>query len=120
MDAGQVNEVVDKLAEKMGVAVDKIVPIAGETVQQVANRGFLLAGFGFILLVFCVTGIVVGMKYLLGHHEVRPKTRLTREDAEDIGFVCVIIGLFVATIAIYVIFAGLSQYVAPIPYLLGK
>ncbi len=58
MEAGQVGEIVDKLAEKIGVAADSLVPVAEEAMRQVVARGMLYIGMGCgLLIVTCVVGM---------------------------------------------------------------
>ena len=60
MDASQVNQVVDKLAEKIGLAVDKVQPIAEEVVRQYAAREVFMARSLLAFSVLCITAAVMG------------------------------------------------------------
>jgi len=57
MDAAQVNTVIDKLADKLGVAADKLRPLGEQAIREFQRQavagavtdGLLLVGFGLAL-----------------------------------------------------------------------
>jgi hypothetical protein len=51
-----VSTVVDKLADKIGIAADKITPVANTVIDEIARRGFglgIMYGILAILIVVC-------------------------------------------------------------------
>jgi len=130
MDAGQVGNAVDKLAEKLGVAVDKIVPIAVETVRQVSNRGLAKA---ICFAAPCFLATIVCLCYL--RHTRSTLTALKGQEGDyerrrdwlrecDVARLCVtcwrVISFVPVMLGCMLAYPGLSQWIAPIPYLLGK
>lgn len=119
MDATQINEVVDKLAEKIGVAADALKPIALETVRQVQLRGLVFAG----ITVLC-TVVMVASLLRLTRQAVAIPLRDTGYDpngGRTAAIVATTAGVLVATLIGFIVTAVfLGQYIAPIPYLLGK
>ena len=112
MEAGQVSEVVDKLAEKIGVAAEQLAPIAEETVRQVSIRGIAYAGLG-------VLGLLVAT--VLAKMAICVVSKMDDGEVKVIVIaivlvaICLVLGFSIAGIV-----SGISQWLAPIPYLLGK
>ena len=111
MDAQQVGEVVDKLADKIGIAAEKIQPIAEETVRQVSCKGMIIFGIGAFLLLIGI--VALGVCYKTG------KKALEDDDyfpgAVISGVVCLL--LFVT--GMVTLLDGLILWIAPLPHIFG-
>lgn len=124
MNAQDAEKIVDKLAEKIGVAVDKLQPVAEETIRQVQVQGLLRAGFG--LLSAILVGVFVCWSFrTLGHWE-KKLDETNRNDRETMEWIFVgrLVTLILATLCwsgcVFVgMYWGLSAYFAPIPTLFG-
>ena len=114
MDANSVNQVVDKLAEKIGVAADKLMPLGEETIRQVQARGLMQAGIGAM---FLLVPVVLGLLCW------RYNKKLDAMKSSDVcplmatGFVVGGIALIIGAMVAYY---GMSEWLAPLPCLLGK
>ena len=110
MVSDEINKVVDKMAEKLSLAVDKVEPIAREVIDQVQNRA-LLQGclFGTAMLFIFIFIILINMK-----------TQDTLTNDEEGGRL-VITGLLIVIFLIFLICAinSFSTYVSPLATILG-
>lgn len=114
MDPNSVNQIVNNLADKIGVAVEKMQPLAEEVVRQYTAR----CGTMFFATLFCALLSALMLSACLIH--------LRRCDDR-----CQVDGLEVASCAGMLVFgvlsfgfimsalAYLSAWVSPIPSLLG-
>ena len=107
MEASEVSQVVDKLAEKIGVAADKLAPLGAEAVRQVSMVGLVQT---IVFGVACAACMVVGSGALAAYE--------ANEDVavfyEVVGGVSVVMGLLLLMPLYY----GLSRWLAPIPWLI--
>lgn len=112
MTGDEINKVVDNLAEKLGVAADKLQPLAEETVRQVQVRGLMNA-----LIAVAVAAMIVAAGWRV---RVQAAKRLDASDAVQVEMASWFITVLAVTIALIPFCNNLSQYIAPLPYLLGK
>ncbi len=111
MEASQVTEVVDKLAEKIGRAAESLALIAEEAVRQVSVRGLTYVGLG-------VLGLVAAAA--LAQLTVRTLPELDEADKPPVAVCGIGLAITALGFAVAGIITGISQWLAPIPYLLGK
>ncbi len=110
MTGNEVTQVVDALAEKLGMAADKLQPIAEETVRQVTLSGKIGCAFGLAL---CAIALFLGLLIPI----VIKKECLDNEDLViPLLGLCTFGALLVGGLAIY---SGLVRWLAPLPHLLG-
>jgi len=109
MTGDEMEKVIDKIAEKAGVAVEKIQPIAEEVVRQVQDRALFLgcgcAVIAFIFLLFIVLSFVF----------CRDKDGGI---PDNIAPAIAIMGLFFAIFCIATM-VNFSDYIAPLASILG-
>mgnify|MGYP001569841966 CR=1 FL=1 len=106
MNTNEVAFIVDKIAEKLSVATDKIQPIAEETLRQYQTRELLYAQSSFtISLLFFLIAIII---FILG---------LNSTDKDNALISIVPLVLFIGSFVIAVTFYG--HYLAPIPSIFG-
>ncbi|MEK6879363.1 MAG: hypothetical protein AABY22_07145, partial [Nanoarchaeota archaeon] len=98
--------IVDKIAEKLNVATDKIQPIAEETLRQYQVREFFYAncGFGFATFLLIISIII----FILGF-------RTPDKDSCSIA----IIPLIIMFICLIFAINAYGRYLAPIPSIFG-
>lgn len=108
MKADEINKVIDKLAEKIGVAVEKVEPIAQEVIEQVQSRA-LLQGFSCIALIVFFMVIIFLVNYMKDNDEKYEEARL------GLTSVATVIILIISMVAI----GKFSTYIAPLAYILG-
>ena len=114
MTVPDINQVVDKLAEKIGVAAEKLLPIATETIRQVSLRGYTVAVCLAVLSLVTLSGCV-----LCAHLHIKMRTE--PHSCYEGGWLAVTILSGIATLALLctaIVF--LAQGVAPLPSLLGR
>ena len=111
MNTEQMETVVDKLAEKIGLAVDKVGPLAQQTIDQYVKREMMLCcAYSVGIVVFTVVAaalIMLALKYAEGD--------------------CRVMAIFMTSILWIVLCAlfgaeAVSAYghtIAPLPSLLG-
>lgn len=110
MDSTQINDIVDKLADKIGIAAESIAPIAQEMVREISAHGAAQVAMGVIVLLgFTLASF--GFYKLLG----KAKT-----DEAMFGSVCgmIICGGYGLIAGMLDISNGISQLTAPTVYLL--
>ena len=115
MDGSELNTVVDKVAEKIGMAAEKLAPIAEEVVRQVQARelfqGIVFAA-GFILF--------AGYALHCARH-ARAEFAACQDIEKCAGWVIpAIASAFLALFSVPPAIISFSRYLAPLPYLLGK
>ena len=100
----EINAVIDKVAEKVGVAVEAAGPIAETVVREIAAMGLAEAVIGILMIVL---GVVFGP--ILFRLSVRAKS-----DGEGAGraFSCIGACFFVG-LGFLVLIGGLRQCLAP-------
>ena len=112
MDAEQVGKVIDKIAEKAGVAVEAIQPLAEEIVREVQVRGICWVVIGVVL---CISAVAIWAK------GIAPKLPGLWDRREppmlEIFGVSVAIVSFVG--GVMAIIRGIEAYAAPTLVLLG-
>jgi len=104
-----VTEVIDKLAEKVGIAATKLTPVAEEILRQVSARG----------MAYIICG---GAVFLLGLGFWVASIMFSRRGEIDDGGPAICYGSvgFLACIAgLALLVEGLSQHIAPLPHILG-
>lgn len=113
MDQENVNAIVDNLAAKIGVAVEKLEPIAETLVREVHTYGVakcVICGF-LALLSACL--IVWGTKGILGTKFQCGEPARGQGGKFGASLVSVVIGLFLAIPSIVEFFDGLEQAIKP-------
>ena len=114
MDANAVNAVVDKLAEKIGGAADKLAPLAAEAVRQVQALGLAYTIVGALCVAFAAFAFTMCLRYVR-------KAGETNEEVNCIAaVVCGVLGLWCLTGGLGGLLAGLCRWLAPYAHLLGK
>lgn len=120
MDPNVVNQVVDKLAEKIGIAADKLAPVATEAIRQVSALGSwycLMASVCAVVVLICAGQIQrAAAAYYEEHGPAYGKDALCAARVS----VCVFIGLLLFFVGIRLVAEGLPRWIAPLAYLLGK
>lgn len=117
MTGEEVEGVIEKMAEQLGVAVTELEPLAEETVRQVALRG-LVWGVGTLLIALLLAGIAAWSG-------VKAKQRRGEMERTDDGLhifymISVVLLAVGAIVALGIGVSHLGDWVAPIPRLLGK
>jgi hypothetical protein len=113
----KLSELIDKLSEKLGVATDKLEPIAKEGLNQYALRETVLTVAHFALVLLFVLGIYIG--YKIAKTSPKPKS------AEDIpgGIIFGVLVCFGSLIGFIITLVSalchLGNAVAPLPSILG-
>ena len=123
MNAVDVSAVVDKLAEKLGVAVEQVQPLAEEVVRQYVVREWAFAiGCAILwiaLLGLCAIAAQTGLRN--GHKEAARDANYTSDEtswyilAAASGIVALIATAICAGHVVYFV----SHALAPLPSLLG-
>jgi len=118
MTTPNIETVIDKLAQKIGVAADKLQPLGEEVVRQVAERGRLHACAGAFLLVLGVCCALRGLCFL---GRVLPGKLDEREVCISIaGMVSLgILSFLLAGVGQHYLSMGLEAWIAPLPTILG-
>ena len=114
MNANEVGQIVDKLAEKMGVAVEKIQPLAEEIVRQYQARALAQVVIcGLIACALCVVGAAL----------LRKGNAYQEKHGGDNGafdlFVAATASFVVACVPVGSAIASVMHYIAPLPSILG-
>ena len=84
--ANQINEVIDKIADKAGLAVDQVKPLAEQVVREYATMEYATAWFFAALAVVAVIlmiGAVIGIRSICRNQNKRDSTSCT--EAEGCG-----------------------------------
>lgn len=103
MTGEELEKVVDKLAEKAGVAVDKMQPIAEEVLRQVEARALVQIICASILVVLIIAASIFFER---------------KADRYDKGM-AVFIGMLLAFLGVVFLMSAISAYVAPLAQILG-
>ncbi len=118
MDASQVNEVVDKLAEKVGIAADKLQPLAEQAIREYQMSqivGAVVAGVFLLLGLVLIAQCVRRLPRLLTECEEATSTRAQAQPATvaTLSVILGIIGLFMSIITLVEGLACARRAVAP-------
>jgi len=105
---------VDKLAEKIGGAADKLAPLAAEAVRQVQALGLAYTIVGALCVAFAAFAFTMCLRYVC-------KAGETDKDADAVtAVVCGLLGLGCLIGGLGGLLAGLCRWLAPYAHLLGK
>ena len=107
-----VTVLVDKLSEKLGLAAEKIQPIAEEVLRQYRIEHILFTIIGVIIL---LVGIGTGLLLI-------KKGKASEDEGSDGTGLCIVGGMtifFGLLVGLPVFVNGLVCYVAPLPNMLG-
>ncbi len=113
----QATELVNAVAEKIGVAAEKLAPIGEELIRQVQMRAFVWSITCVLVMLFSVAiPLIVWYKLV---------PALNKKFGEEMGSVVgVIAGLFIPILSFVTAFGllceNIGDYVAPLAYLIGK
>ena len=112
MTGNDMSQVVDKVAEKIGVAADKLALITKATVEQVALRGEVFCLFlgGLAIILLGLTTLFAKRAFAVRDDEGRRTAFIGLSIVSGVlvfGFACAA-------------FVHLGHWLAPIPTLLGK
>jgi len=100
------------MPQELNDLITRITPLAEETIRQVKLMGLLEMFFGLLML--CVTG--TGF-YIANKHKDDWQDAYGM-DGQMVIFLSV--SLIFLLISIILLPCGISHYIAPIPYLIGK
>ena len=113
MNGSEMTEVVDRLAEKVGVAVDKLAPFAEEVVRQYQFRSFVLAGVGlFGCAIVACAGVLLIRRGVMQRERENYDAASTLSNSGIVCCIAAVIGLGLAAVK-------LGDALAPLPALLG-
>ena len=109
------DQFIEQLAEKLGVAVEVIKPVAEETLRQVALRGCanVVIGIGMLWLFLGVTYLCVRLV---------KKCCAGGSESEFFGVMAFLAGVFSLTMLIaggIHVSEGIGEWLAPLPTILG-
>jgi len=107
-------QVIDMLAEKVGVAAEKLMPVAEELLVQVSARGLVLA-------IACAAACVVAccLTVMLWRRCFRHAARHA-DDGGGVGYGFAAMVMTAITVVAFVhMCMGMIEYVAPLPSILG-
>lgn len=108
----ELSEVVDKLAEKIGVAGTKLQPIAEECLKQYGDRALLWA-VASLGLVFVVGVVVIALMFRTRQIEYDDDDRHLVQALIIFGGTALWAGLLMAAVV------NLGHAIAPLPSILG-
>ena len=116
MDANEVGQVIDKLAEKLGVAVEKLTPLAEEYVRQIVMTGWAYLVIAVVCLILGVISWTVVRRAFTRESEAGCRSW------EDSNIACSVLGVIFGTgfTIAFVAFlgTGLMRLLAPLTTLL--
>lgn len=117
MDANAINQVVDKLADKIGVAADKLMPLGERALREVSGAGLATAIVGVLLLGVAALSAILCRRAFPKSITLPPDDSVPYIAASIVGALatvgCVVGGL----LAIY---HGLIMWLAPLYSLVAK
>lgn len=120
MNGVDVGQIVDKLADKLGVAVDKIQPLAEETVRQIVLRSWIWAGIAFLSVLGGIILFIATFKLWtkLANKYSEEHSRWEEADAMQI-VLRLILSVAMSTVGIVEFANNIGSALAPIPTILG-
>lgn len=118
--ADQVTTIIDKLSEKVGLAADKLAPIASDVIRQTQTLGMVETLAGGILL---IAGILVLRKLINVRREAlqRAWDEKSLDPADDcLGHTSLMVVAPAVMWIVSMVFLceGLIHWIAPLPHLL--
>ena len=120
MNEPMLNQVIDKLAEKFGVAVDKVQPMAEEVLRQYVMRASVEAVMCFVF----VASLIVYGSWAAKKARSLPYVDVGKSHPEVCGTaICLGISVVISFVLIFIL-AGVGtqaimRAVAPLPSILG-
>lgn len=109
MNSDDVNKVIDKLADKLGVAVEQVEPLAEQVVSQYVLRSTF---WGIGSLIIAISFLVVGV--VMCHRTLKDNPHET-----EVAAAWAIIMSVIALIPLALAFQNLGNAIAPLPSMLG-
>lgn len=110
-------QIIEKIAEKIGLAVEKVEPFAKEVVSQYQSEQLLYAMAGLITLVLAV-GVGVFLYWVATAKNEDGYRRFGLNDDT-----CIVLGALFGVLPLVLgmiyFFLCLGRYIAPLPNLLG-
>lgn len=113
MESGDMGLIVDKLAEKIGVAAEKLAPIAEEALRQYVVRESIYAIMGGVAVLIGIGLLTICWKSAKEHMVNDEELYFGAGMVSGIG------GILFSTIGFVEGVTGLVNAIAPIPGLLG-
>lgn len=109
----QINTVVDNVADKVGIAAEKLIPVADRAIDEIAIRGLGMTIFIMVIaIVIVIAGILI--RFLMLKFS---KTAKKEEDKEgwQIGSTIILVVSCIIAIIVSIVGAGswLPEYFAP-------
>lgn len=116
----QFDHVVDRLAEKLGVAVDKIQPLAEDTLHQYIVREWFL---GIVWLLVGAAVFFLGVSLVIGKHGVKSTAKDKQGDWAGQKVAAIAFGGLMAVVGFVLIsvlgIEHISRALSPLPSILG-
>ncbi len=119
MESGELGEVVDKLANKIGLAAEKLQPLAEETVRQYANWGIAQVCLGVCTLGVTILLLYASSRLFIAGHKPEVRDKGVTDDYESLSVVAFLAAMGAALTALILISMGIKAWVAPIAGILG-
>lgn len=113
----KLSELIDNLSDKLGVATDKLEPIAKEGLDQYALREGILSGVHFFFLIIFIVLILVGFK--IAKNAPQPKNENDVPGRIIFGVLLCVGATIGIIISLYYGISHLGNAVAPLPSILG-
>jgi len=118
--SNQINQVVDNVADKLGLAVEKVAPIAETMVQEVITRGMVMAALYGIATIIGVLIIVI----LIFTRMKRIKSVGKGWENSESEITYFVVGIFISVVAfifsmicLHSVFVYLHQALSPTWYI---
>ena len=110
MNATEMSEVVDKLADKIGVVAEKIAPIAEEVVRQYELRYWVYTGLCAIVALLGAALITLSFVSI---------TKTQEDKVLDSAGIGAVLGFVVCVVSLAVGSIQLATALSPLPSILG-
>lgn len=116
----QVTTIVDKLSEKVGLAADKLAPIAEEVIRQTQTLGMVstLAGIAIMLVGFLVTWKLILIRKQAIIQAVKDGEQNPVDACIGYTILTVTVPTVVLVASLLFLIEGVYRWIAPLPYLL--